>query len=149
MRRSMMAVSLVVALGSGAALAQSPFRQAGGLLDRGEHKRDMMVSAFVGLPWYFGYGGFPLGVSGRFYLPLMHDGFIPPVNDSFGLEFGADFLAVFASFGTLVEIGIPAEVLWTFYLTPSSPRTPRWGRCWSSGLETGAAAWRATWPSTR
>ncbi len=78
-----------------------------------------MISAFVGVPaWYWGYGGFPFSIGGRFYQPILHDGLVPSINDSIGLEFGADFIGIGSRvFGGL--IGIPLEALWAFHFTPN------------------------------
>lgn len=94
------------------------FRGQGAINDASAQRRAQMISGFIGIPaWYWGYGGFPFSVGGRFYQPILHDGFIPPVNDSFGLEFGADFVGIGArSFGGIV--GLPIEGLWAFHFTP-------------------------------
>ena len=49
----------------------------------GHHTRPYQLSVALGLPEYWG-----VGAMGWFTLPLVHDGFIPRVNDSFDLEFG-------------------------------------------------------------
>src|SRR6478672_11616608 len=67
------------------------FKSTDALLDasKGKH-RPMMLSFFGGVryPYYTGFFGFVLGA--RFNIPLVHDGFVPQINDSFDLEFGAD-----------------------------------------------------------
>jgi hypothetical protein len=94
----------------------STFHQSGALLDRSPQKRKMMISIFAGLPYGYYYYGFPFGVGGRFMIPILHDGFIPPVNDSFGIEFGADLSGVLGSYFYPI-IGLPAEVYWQFHFT--------------------------------
>jgi hypothetical protein len=65
---------------------ESSFRRQGALLDRSPQRRPMMVSLFLGLPYGYYYYGFPFGLGGRFLIPLVHDGFIPSVNDSFSMS---------------------------------------------------------------
>ena len=94
------------------------FRGPGAIDDGSPQHRSQLISVFVGVPaWYWGYGGFPFSVGGRFYQPILHDGLIPGANDSIGLEFGADFIGIGSStFAGLV--GIPIEGLWAFHFTP-------------------------------
>src|SRR4051794_11978865 len=67
------------------------FKSTDALLDasKGKH-RPMMLSFFTGVryPYYVGVYGFTLGA--RFDIPIVHDGFVPQINDSFDLEFGVD-----------------------------------------------------------
>jgi hypothetical protein len=108
---------------TGSSGGDSAFRKADALLDASSKNRKMMLSFFAGIPYgagyaYYGYGygyGFPLGLSARFYLPIVNNGFIPPVNDSFGLEFGLD-TNFYINYGT--GIGIPVEARWNFHLIP-------------------------------
>src|SRR5690242_11393234 len=80
----------------------SAFRQRDGLLDVSGKTRKQMLSFFAGIPWGgylgygYGYGGFPLDLGARYYIPIVHNGFIPQINDSFGIEFGADLNVLFA-----------------------------------------------------
>lgn len=117
MRRTAMTLLLACSLAAAPANAEeSAVRSSGGLLDASTHKRPMLLSFFAGVPhayWY--YAGFPFGVGARFYIPLAHDGFIPKVNDEFGLEFGADFAGVAA--GAFYGIfSLPIEVMWRFHM---------------------------------
>ncbi len=106
-------------------LAAAPARaegyEANHIQDASSHQRPTMLSFFLGLP--FGYGchfsncGTALGVSARFYIPILHDGFIPPVNDSFGIEFGGD-VAAYTGPNGLFFLGIPAEARWDFHFLP-------------------------------
>ncbi|MBL8916600.1 MAG: hypothetical protein JNM17_38220 [Archangium sp.] len=96
--------------------SSATFRQSGALLDRNPQKRNMMISVFVGFPYGYYYYGFPFGVGGRFLIPILHDGFIPPVNDSFGIEFGADLSGVLGAY-FYPTIGLPVEVYWQFHFT--------------------------------
>lgn len=94
----------------------SALRRSGALLDRGTHQRPWMLSVFAGVPYgYFYYAGFPFGIGGRLYAPIAHDGFVPPVNDEFGIEFGVDFSGVAGS-RLYPVFAIPVEVMWQFHL---------------------------------
>lgn len=97
--------------------SESNMRRSGALLDRSPQHRSQMLSIFLGLPYGYFYYGFPFGLGGRYLIPLIHDGFIPAVNDSFSLEFGLDLSgAVGARF--YPTLGIPVEVMWAFHFTP-------------------------------
>jgi hypothetical protein len=75
---------------SGDGPSGSTFRSTDALLDasKGKH-RPMMLSFFLGVayPYYVSWG-VPIGA--RFNLPIVHDGFVPQINDSFDIEFGID-----------------------------------------------------------
>lgn len=127
MTRTLKMVSIAVALAASPVLADDDapkqessgnvFRRSGALLDRSPQHRPQMFSAFLGLPYgYFYYAGFPFGIGLRYQIPILHDGFIPPVNDSFGIEFGVDFSGVAGSRFYPV-LAIPVEVLWQFHMT--------------------------------
>ncbi len=98
--------------------SDSAFKGPGAINDRSPQHRRQMISVFVGIPWqYFGYG-FPFSVGGRYYIPIVHDGFIPALNDSFGIEFGADFFGTvgpYYGFGGFISL--PVEAMWQFHLT--------------------------------
>ena len=96
---------------------EATFHHQGALLDRSPQHRPQMLSVFLGFPYgYFYYGGFPFGLGARYQIAILHDGFIPAVNDSFEIEFGLDFSGVVgrAFYPTL---GIPVEVMWQFHFT--------------------------------
>ena len=85
-------------------------------MDRSPQRRSQMLSIFLGLPYGYFYYGFPFGLGGRYLIPILHDGFIPAVNDEFSIEFGADLSgAVGTRFYPI--LGIPVEVLWNFHFT--------------------------------
>ncbi len=98
---------------------------SGGLLDKGTgHVRAPMLSFFLGVPYggyygsTFGYSyGFTLGLGLRFYIPIVKEGFLPMLNDSFGIEFGVDTGFVFGNYLGLA-IGIPVEARWNFHIFP-------------------------------
>jgi hypothetical protein len=91
---------------------ESAVKKPGGLMDASEQDRPSMLSFFVELPYY---GGFGIGAGARYTLPLLKNGFISTLNDSIELEFGADGWFAFYGF---VAVGIPVEGRWTFHITP-------------------------------
>jgi hypothetical protein len=89
------------------------------------HKRSPMLSFFLGVPFGRGSGGlyvsaFDFGIGARFYIPIVADGFLPMLNDSFGVEFGFDTIIVLPGFGysTAFAFGIPVEARWNFHIFP-------------------------------
>lgn len=89
----------------------------GFLLDSSSQSRPLLLSVHGVLPYgHFGYGGFPLGVGASLYIPLVRDGFIRPVNDEFGLDFGADAI-FFTGSRNVFALWVPVSVLWTFHFT--------------------------------
>lgn len=83
------------------------------------HERPMLLSVHGVLPYgYLGRGGFPVGVGASFYLPLVKEGFIRPVNDEFGIDFGADAI-FFPGLTNGVAFFVPVSVLWAFHFTPT------------------------------
>ena len=94
---------------------------SGGIRDTGAHTRPHMLSFFATIPYWSGWG---FGLGARYQIPLAHDGFLPRVNDSFELEFGADLYYAGAycyydgcGFGA-AGLTIPVEAMWTFHITP-------------------------------
>ena len=94
----------------------SGMRRSGYLLDASPQQRDMRLAIFAVIPYGYAFYAFPLGIGGTFYIPLVKDGFIPPLNDEFGIDFGAD-LVFFFGYTSPVAIWIPVSVLWTFHIT--------------------------------
>ena len=74
-----------------------------------------MVSAFATWPYTYLRFAAPFGFAARVYVPLVHDGFVPGLNESFGLELGADI-----AFTTTGNVGpflvIPVETRWNWHL---------------------------------
>ncbi len=95
---------------------RSRYRESGSLLDASDQHRDMQLAFFVGLPWSYWYG-FPIGLGARFYVPIVHNGFIPPVNDEFGIEFGADFWGAIVPSYFYANVDLPVDVKWNFHIT--------------------------------
>ena len=93
-------------------------RGPGSLSDASPQRRHPMISLFIGFPaGYFGYGGIPFSIGGRYLQPILHDGFVPSVNDSFSIEVGADLYALGASrfFGAM--LAIPIELMWALHFS--------------------------------
>jgi hypothetical protein len=127
--------------------AQTGLRAPGALLDREVgHERRKMISLMGSYEYghtalYFvnqGWGlSFPIGAALRVSLPLLPEGFLPMLNDSFDLELGLDAYdypgAEYQYWGTrapytypmIQHINIPllgfipiVEPRWTFYVLP-------------------------------
>ena len=119
------AVASSVFAGSASAQeGESGTHAPGGLLDRSLQVRDMMVSAMAGFHYgYYANYGVPLTIGGRFYIPIVHEGFIPQLNDEFGIEFGLDLNIIMLSSiyteSTLFGFGVPVDVMWDFHITPN------------------------------
>lgn len=96
--------------------SESTMRRQGALLDRSPKRRPQMLSIFLGLPYGYYYYGFPFGIGGRYLIPIIHDGFIPALNDSFSIEFGLDLTGA-AGNRFYATLGIPVEVMWAFHFT--------------------------------
>lgn len=107
--------------------SSSAFRQKGALLDRSPQQRDQMISVFAFPSWYYGFG---MGAAARYTLPVVHEGFIPALNDSFELEFGGDLWFGGNSAFSYTAIGIPAEARWTFHLTDRLDAYAKLGLGW-------------------
>lgn len=114
---------------------------AGGLYDKSVHTRTPSITVWAFLPYTFA-----IGVGGRFTLPVVADGFIPDINDSFEIEIGADL--VFGSY-PLVNAGyidlslVPVEGRWTFHFTPNLSAYAKLGLGYTLEFSsyTGAAAY--------
>lgn len=96
--------------------------EAGSIKDISVHARPQLISVFTGLHYgHFAGYGFPLLIGGRYSIPIVPDGFIPSINDEFGLEFGLDFNFTFLSSiyadSVLVGFGIPADAYWDFHFS--------------------------------
>jgi hypothetical protein len=105
-----------VALSSPVAHAQEG--EAGSLRDASFHARPQMVSIFTGfqLNRFVNYG-FPLTIGGRYYFPIVPNGFIPSLNDEFGIEGGLDLLFLFGH-KTFFGFGVPVDAMWDFHFSP-------------------------------
>jgi hypothetical protein len=95
---------------------------AGSIKDAGPHARPQMISVFTGLHYgHFAGYGFPMMFGGRYSIPIVPDGFLPTLNDEFGLEFGLDlhitFLSSIYTDSVLFGFGIPADAYWDFHFS--------------------------------
>ena len=81
-----------------------------------------MLSFFAAAVWPVWYVyTFAIGPTVRFNIPLVHDGFVPQINDSFDLEFGLDFAIVpnASTYGHIPVFFLPVvEPRYTVYLLP-------------------------------
>jgi hypothetical protein len=120
--------------------------QPGGIKDSSPQSRPMMISAFTGLHYgHFSGYGFPMLIGGRFSIPIVPDGFIPSLNDEFGLEFGMDFDITFLSSAyndsVLFGFGIPADAMWDFHITPKFDAYAKIGVVIGSVFNSGYGFW--------
>jgi hypothetical protein len=108
------------AASSGSGGAAADLRGPGGLSDGSAHARQRLLSVWVGFPYaYYGWGrvGLPLGIGLSYFQPLLHDGFVPNLNDSFNLEAGAHLaFAWYGGFSTW--LAVPVTVNWMLHFTP-------------------------------
>lgn len=135
------------------------FNEAGGLYDTGTHERPQMLSLFGILPWGYGFG---FGAAARYGIPILHDGFIPSLNDSFGVEFGADFWFASYSYGYLGAnysygykgLLLPVEAMWSLHFTPQLSAYAKLGLGWNfyfwndsvnNGLSGSGFWWNGAW----
>ena len=100
----------------------SGFRSTDALLDASKgKKRPMQLSFFAGFayPYYLPYVALPLAA--RFNIPIVHDGFVPQINDSFDIEFGIDIgIAPGVCCGRSPVYFVPVvEPRYTVYLLPN------------------------------
>jgi hypothetical protein len=127
MYRLLCAVALSSLLFASEARAEEPPRGAaadlrgpGSLSDGSPHTRQRLVSGWLGFPYsYYGWGGvgFPLGIGASYFHPLVPDGFVPNLNDSFNLEAGV--YATFAAGGGFTAwLAVPVTVAWALHFTP-------------------------------
>lgn len=102
--------------------------EGGGIRDGSYHVRPFQISLFAVapyLPHYFGPDGFGIGGAARFTIPLVHNGFIRSINDSFELELGGNVYTSWRVNGVIVTPVV--EVRWTFHLTHHFSAYPKLG----------------------
>jgi hypothetical protein len=121
LRYRAIAVVLSVVFASSSALAQDAVKSRGtaySITDTTAHQRPTDLSLLVHLPFYYGFG---IGLQGRFEIPVLHEGFIPSINDSISVEpsFGIAYSdAGFAGFDINVISFSPAAYgLWSFWFS--------------------------------
>ena len=96
-------------------------RGDGGLFDTADHHRKHMLSAFAYTPFDV-YRGLGIGAALRYTLPIVPNGFISKLNDSFALEMGGDFYYGWHgyygySYGYLSVVVPAVEARWSFHFT--------------------------------
>lgn len=99
--------------------AAADFRQPGGLQDGSPQKRARLITAWVGFPYlYYGWGGvgFPFGFGASYFHPLVEQGFVPELNDSFNLEAGANIAFAYGG-GFSSWLSLPVTVSWMLHFT--------------------------------
>lgn len=116
--------------------------EADSIKDASPKLRPQMISAFTGFQFgHFAGYGFPMFIGGRYYIPIVKDGFLPSVNDEFGLEFGLDlnftFLADRYADSVLFGFGIPAEAMWSFHFSPRFDAYGKVGFVFGSAFNSG------------
>ncbi len=129
------------AQGEGSSGEDSVVRRSGGLLDSSPQTRHHMLSFFAVLPWYYGFG---VGLGVRYAIPIVPQGFIPKLNDSVELEFGADIFTAYyydyaygPNFGggySYTALAIPLEGRWTFHITDRFSAYGKAGVGWALGF---------------
>jgi hypothetical protein len=97
----------------------------GGIKDNGPHRRPMTASALLSTPWRYGFG---VGLTGAFEIPVVHDGFIPSINNSFSIE--PFFTVAWNNYNAWGGFGLYDDdvdaweftpgvaALWSFYFNP-------------------------------
>jgi hypothetical protein len=94
----------------------------GTIKDRGTHDRPIQLSAQLYIPWFWGIG---IGVKLAGEIPVVKDGFISSINDSFSIEpaFYFAYSNYYGGFGTydvnLLQYTIAAAGMWNFHLKPN------------------------------
>ncbi|MET0391115.1 MAG: hypothetical protein ABW321_34405 [Polyangiales bacterium] len=90
----------------------------GNIRDSTPQDRPQMLSFFTGLQYNANFTtyGFPFLLAGRYYFPIVKNGFIPSLNDEFGLEGGLNLLFLFGD-TTYVGFGLPFEAVWDFHIS--------------------------------
>jgi opacity protein-like surface antigen len=77
---SLIVLCFALLLVSEHAMAQSV---RGSIRDNGPHDRPASASIMAWIPWWEGFG---IGVTGRYEIPIVHDGFIGSINNSVSIE---------------------------------------------------------------
>lgn len=121
----------------------SAFKHKGALLDASPQNQKPQISFWGFVPWSYGIG---IGGGARFAYPIVPNGFIPMLNDSFELEGGADirYATYFGLSYSYVGLAAPiVEARWTFHITEKFAAYAKVGLGWSFafGSYYGAGAW--------
>lgn len=94
-------------------------RSSGGLLDASTYdSRPMLLSLHFTLPYaHFFFGSIPIGGGASFYIPIVKNGFIPSLNEEFGIDFGADAI-LYLGYVNPFALYLPVGVQWKFHILP-------------------------------
>ena len=91
--------------------------------DHPDYSVEIEPHGLVGLG--FRYGGVGIGLGARFSIPIVKNGFIPSINNSVAITFGADFLHYGGCFNSVLDNGyncsanylfFPVALQWNFYV---------------------------------
>jgi hypothetical protein len=101
--------------------APAPAVQEGSIRDASDKRRPFTLSVLAYVPWWYGIG---IGARVGFEIPIVHNGFIPSINDSFSLE--PSFAIAYSTYNQFSYYDdlhalryTPAlAVLWSFYFSP-------------------------------
>jgi hypothetical protein len=101
--------------------APAPAALDGSIRDASAKRRPFTLSALAYVPWWYGIG---IGARVGFEIPIVHDGFIPSINDSFSLE--PSFALAYSTYNQFSYYDdlhalryTPAlAALWSFYFSP-------------------------------
>src|SRR5437870_970550 len=94
MSRSLVRVSIAAFVVAAVALSTSSARADGTIRSPGDHPEyhvEIEPHFLFGF-WENLYPGTSYGVGGRFSIPVVHNGFVPSINNSVAVSFGLDFL---------------------------------------------------------
>lgn len=116
-------LTAAVLLTAGLGLAPTSASAANMIIrDSSSHSRPLNLDVTTGLGWW---GGGSWGTAVYLGIPIVPDGFIPKLNDSFSIEASGRFdyfwgycYVGYRGCGGRSSFGLVAGVKWTFYLTP-------------------------------
>jgi len=119
MKKSLTTLAVAVTLFTSlAARAQSEMMT---IKDTTVHESRPTKVDITGMAGFFGF--FDVGVAGWYSFPIVKDGFIPPLNDSFNVELGAAFDYAYKDWGAYhynhARLAPMGGVRWDFYLNKS------------------------------
>jgi hypothetical protein len=72
--------------------------------------RPLQLDLHAGFAWR--HDGFATGV--RFGIPIVHNGFVPSINNAVYINFGGD---LYFNRGDHLDLGLPVTMHWEFYFT--------------------------------
>ncbi|MBN2528724.1 MAG: hypothetical protein JXR76_20205 [Deltaproteobacteria bacterium] len=78
-----------------------------------EGERPRVFDLHVGMAYY----DIGMASGGRFGIPIVHNGFVPRINNSVYINFGADFYLVRYRNEAHGALGIPIALHWEFYFS--------------------------------